>query len=182
MLFQKRRIVMGLIHIYCGDGKGKTTSALGLAVRAAGADMKVHIVQLLKGSETSELESLKMIPNISVDRLHRDFGFTFSMSESVRKEVIDCHTALLRAAHEQMKEHKFDMLIIDEFFSAYNYGLVDRSLADKIVFEKEKSCELILTGREPEEKFLAAADYISEINALKHPYTKGICARKGIEF
>lgn len=173
---------MGFTHIYCGNGKGKTTSALGLAIRAAGADMKVHIVQLMKGSETSELESLKMIPNVSIDRLAKDFGFTFTMNESDRSEIADCHNALLRNAYEQMKEHKFDMLIIDEFFCAYNYGLVDRSLAEKIVFEKEKSCELVLTGRDPEEKFLAAADYVSEINALKHPYTKGINARKGIEY
>lgn len=173
---------MGLIHIYCGNGKGKTTSAIGLALRAAGADMKVHIIQLLKGSETSELKSLKNISNISVDRLTKDFGFTFEMSKITKNEVSDHHNALLRKAYEKMKAHTFDMLIIDEFFGAYNHGLLDRSLAEKNVFEKEKSCELVLTGREPEEKFLAAADYISEINALKHPYTKGISARKGIEF
>lgn len=173
---------MGLIHIYCGNGKGKTTAALGLAIRAAGAGYKVHIVQLLKGSETSELESLKLLPNIKTARLPKNFGFTFSMSEQDKQEITVCHNNMLISAYEQMKNHEFDMLIIDEFFAAYEKNLISKEIAEKLVFEKEKNCELILTGRNPTEKFLAAADYVSEINAVKHPYEKGISARKGIEF
>lgn len=173
---------MGLIHIYCGNGKGKTTASIGLAVRAAGAGQKVHIVQLLKGSETSELESLKLLPGITVSRLPENFGFTFSMSEQDKQKVTAYHNNLILSAYEKMKNHEFDMLIIDEFFPAYEKNLIDKNTAEKIVFEKEKNCELVLTGRNPAEKFLAAADYISEIKAVKHPYEKGISARKGIEF
>ncbi len=173
---------MGLIHIYCGNGKGKTTAALGLAVRAAGAGKTVCIVQLLKGTKTSELESLKLLPNIIIIRLQKDFGFTFIMNEQDKKEITVCHNNLLISAYEHMKNHEFDMLIIDEFFAAYEKNLIDKELAEKLVFEKEKNCELILTGRNPIEKFLAVADYVSEINAVKHPYEKGISARKGIEF
>ncbi len=173
---------MGLIHIYCGNGKGKTTAALGLAIRAAGAGQKVHIVQLLKGSETSELESLKHLTNITVTRLPRKFGFTFSMNQQDKQEITACHNNLLISAYEQMKSHELDMLIIDEFFAAYEKKIISKEIAEKLVFEKEKDCELVLTGRNPTEKFLAAADYISQINAVKHPYEKGISARKGIEF
>lgn len=171
----------GLFHIYCGDGKGKTTAALGLAVRAAGAGKKVHIVQLLKGSSTSELYSLELIPNITVERPEKNFGFTFNMTDEQKSELTDIHNRLLISAFGKM-HCGTDMLIIDEFFASYNKKILDRELADRIVFEKAFGCELILTGREPDRKFIEAADYVSEIKCVKHPYEKGIAARKGIEY
>lgn len=173
---------MSLTHIYCGNGKGKTTAAFGLALRASGAGMNVFIVQLLKGSDTSELESLKNIRNITVDRLQKNYGFTRNMSEADKSAITHEHNNLLSIAYEKMISGEIDMLIIDEFFSAYNNGLLDPTLAEKIVFERNNSCELVLTGRDPTEKFIAAADYVSEIKAVKHPYEKGITARKGIEY
>ncbi len=173
---------MKLIHIYCGNGKGKTTAALGLALRAAGAGMRVHIFQFMKGNPTSEIESLKFIPNIAVSRLSKNFGFISLMTNDDKKKITMCHNNLLKTAHSQINGQQFDMIIIDEFFAAYNYGLVDRELAEHLVLNKEKNCELILTGRDPSEKFITAADYVSEINAVKHPYKNGISARKGIEY
>lgn len=173
---------MGLTHIYCGNGKGKTSAAMGLALRAAGAGMRVHIVQLLKGGETSELNALAMIPEITVSRCDRNYGFTFSMSDKEKSAVTDCHNRLMSEAENLMRSGKIDVLIIDEFNAAYKYGLVETKLADRIVLEKNPETELILTGREPHEKFLQAADYISEINEVKHPYSCGIGARKGIEY
>lgn len=173
---------MGLIHIYCGNGKGKTTAALGLAMRASGAGMKVHIVQLIKGCDTSELSSIAQLSNITVVRPQKNYGFTCSMSEADKSEITICHNEMLSEAYKKMCGGEFDMLIIDEFFAGYNRGLIDISLAEKIVFEKSESCELVLTGRNPPEKFIAAADYVSEITAVKHPYENGIAARKGIEF
>lgn len=173
---------MGLIHIYCGNGKGKTTAALGLAMRASGAGMKVHIVQLIKGGNTSELESIERLSNITVARPQKNYGFTRSMSEADKSEITVCHNEMLFAAYEKMRGGEIDMLIIDEFFAGYNNDLVNKNLAEKIVFEKPENCELVLTGRNPSEKFIAAADYVSEIIAVKHPYEKGIPARKGIEF
>ena len=172
----------GLIHIYCGDGKGKTTAALGLALRAAGAGKKVLLVQLLKGNPTSELESLALIPNITVIRPEKSFGFTFNMNDEQKAELTDIHNRLLDKAFNAMTAGELDMLIIDEFFGAYNKKLVDTNTADKIVFQKNKQCELILTGRDPQEKFISAADYVSEIKCVKHPYMQGIKARKGIEY
>lgn len=173
---------MGLIHIYCGDGKGKTTAALGLALRAAGSGMRVQFVQLLKGSPTSELHSLARIPNITVSRPQKNYGFTFKMSEEDKRLLIECHNRLLRDAEKLIAGGEIDMLIIDEFNAAYEYDLLDREIADRIVFQKPENIELVLTGRNPQEKFVQAADYVSEIMPVKHPYTTGVQARKGIEF
>ncbi len=182
LLFLKKEAVMGLIHIYCGDGKGKTTAAMGLALRAAGSGMKVHIIQLLKGSDTSELHSLSLIPGITVDRCKRNYGFTFNMTEEDKKAQIAEHNQMLEDAERLMKNGEIDMLIIDEFNAAYEYGYIDKELADRVVLGKPENVELIITGRNPAQKFIDAADYVSEIRAVKHPYQKGINARKGIEF
>lgn len=173
---------MGLIHIYCGDGKGKTTAAVGLAVRAAGSGMKVYIVQLLKGADTSELSTLKLIPNITVARCDKNYGFTFGMSEENKQRMTECHDRLLTDAVNAVKSGEYGMLIIDEFNAAYEYGYLDRDLADRIVLQKPGFLELVLTGRDPQRKFIDAADYVSEIRSVKHPYDKGITARKGIEY
>ncbi len=173
---------MGLIHIYCGDGKGKTTAAIGLAVRAAGSGMRVHIVQLLKGGYTSELSILEAVPNITVARCDRNYGFSFKMNDETKNAAAKCHNELLQAAEKKMKNREIDLLILDEFNAAYEYELLDRTTADRIVFEKPDEIELVITGRRPQEKFIKAADYVSEIQPIKHPYQKGIKARKGIEF
>ena len=173
---------MGLIHIYCGDGKGKTTAAFGLALRAAGSGMKVHIVQLMKGNETSELNSLEKLDGITLSRCDKNYGFTFRMTEQERNEITLCHNRLLNEAYDLMQSGSIDMLIIDEFDPAYHHGLLEKKLAEKLDFEKPEKIELILTGRYPDEKFLECADYVSEIKSVKHPFLSGIKARKGIEF
>ncbi len=169
---------MGLLHIYCGEGKGKTTAALGLALRASGSGMKVCFLQLMKGGKTSELESLKHLPNIKVIRCDRHYPFFKKMTEADKTDITACHNELL----EEAFSGDSDMVIVDEFNSAYRYELMDRELAQKLIFDGLKSAEVILTGREPNKIFTDAADYISEIQCIKHPYEKGITARKGIEF
>lgn len=173
---------MGLIHIYCGDGKGKTTAAAGLALRAAGQGMKVHFIQFLKGSETGEINLLKHINGISVERCDRNYGFYNTMSDKDKAEIISCHNKMLSNAIELAEQEIVDMLIMDEFNAAYNYGLLDKAAAEKFIINKPKHLELIITGRNPDVKFIEKADYISCISAIKHPYEKGIIARKGIEY
>lgn len=173
---------MGMIHIYCGDGKGKTTASLGLALRAAGSGMRVHIVQLLKGAYTSELDSIRLIPNITIERCDKNYGCIFTEDDENRQNVTACNNQLLLSAEELVKSGDIDMLIIDEFNNAYSLELIDRELADRIVMQKPQEVELILTGRNPERKFIDIADYVSEIKAVKHPYESGIIARKGIEY
>ena len=167
-----------MLHIYCGNGKGKTTAALGLALRAAGSGMRVHFVQFLKGSDTSELNSLARIPEITVLRCDRNYGFTFRMTEADKAALTACHNAMLQTIQERLPET--DLLILDEFCAAYNQKLLDCDFAEQLIADCKT--ELVLTGRNPAEKFLAMADYISEIQAVRHPYEKGIAARKGIEF
>lgn len=169
---------MGLLHIYCGNGKGKTTASLGLALRASGADMKVCFVQFMKGGETSELNVLNMIPNITILRCNRNYGFYKNMTNKEKSDITDCHNRIISTAFEC----SFDMIILDEFNSAYSYGLIDKKLAENLILNSKKNAEIVLTGRNPADIFIQTADYISEINCKKHPFEKGITARKGIEF
>ena len=166
-----------MLQIYCGDGKGKTTAALGGAVRASGAGLRVSFTQFMKGAPTSELAPLKALP-ITVWRCDRDYGFYKSMSELDKTEITACHNDLLRAAFSG----DFDFIVLDEFCSAYRLKLLDIELAERLILNSKDKLEIVLTGREPPEIFLEKADYISEIINRRHPYDSGISARKGIEF
>ncbi len=169
---------MGLLHIYCGDGKGKTTASLGLALRMAGAGMRVAFVQFMKGGETAELASLARLPEITVMRCERDYGFYGTLTEDEKRELANCHNDLLARAFSG----NFDAVILDEFNIAYKYRLLDCENAVRMIADNRERCEIVLTGRDPDEKLLDMADYISEIKCVRHPYKKGIQARKGIEF
>jgi cob(I)alamin adenosyltransferase len=171
----------GLIHVYCGDGKGKTTAAIGLAVRAAGSGMQVVLLQFLKGRPVSELVSLKLLPNITVIRNEKDFGFYNTMTQQDKADIAALHNENLKKALKLVKESRCDMLILDEITAAYKYGLVDREAVDNLILHKKAKLELVLTGREPAPLFLETADYVSEVRKIKHPYDKDITARKGIE-
>lgn len=173
---------MGLMHIYCGDGKGKTTAALGLAVRAAGAGMRVHIIQLLKGSDTAELSVLRNIPGITLERCEKNYGFVWNMSDGDKAGITECHNSMLEKGYSMVRSGEVDMLIIDEFNAAYRHGLLDRVKAERFLTEKPGNAELVITGREPAEIFVDCADYVSEIKCVKHPYSRGINARRGIEY
>lgn len=170
-----------MLHIYCGAGKGKTTAAIGLAVRGAGAGMSVRFVQFMKGASTSELSVLENIPGLEIRRCDRDYGFFKNMSEEDKSEITRCHNTLLEFAFGG-EDTAPKMIILDEFCSAYAHGLMDKALAERLVLENKESAEVILTGRNLEAKFVSAADYISEIRCVRHPYERGISARKGVEF
>ncbi len=169
---------MGLLHIYCGDGKGKTTASLGLAMRGAGSGMKVCIVQFMKGGDTCELESLRSLDNITVIRCDSEYGFSFSMTDKDRTDITECHNKLLEKAFSG----GYDMIILDEFNCAYELGFMDRSKAEELIVNGKNNAEIILTGRNPAAFFMENADYISEICCRRHPYEKGVDARRGIEY
>ena len=119
---------MGYLHINCGEGKGKTTASIGLAVRAAGAGMRVMFVQLMKGVPTSELNVLSRIPEITIRRCDRNYGFSFCMTDDDKAAITLCHNGLLKAAFSAVRANEVDLLILDEFNAAYNYNLLDRTL------------------------------------------------------
>ena len=170
---------MGLIHLYCGNGKGKTTASLGLAIRAAGAGMQVVIVQFLKGMNSSETEIIRHINNITLLKYSFEYGFEYS---GKKDEIIKIHNQLLNDSLKLVKNGKCDLLVLDEITYAYSMDLIDRSVIDNLILKKPDELELVLTGRNPADIMTENADYISEIKEVKHPFTKNISARKGVEF
>lgn len=167
-----------MVHIYHGNGKGKTTAAVGLAVRAAGAGLEIMFIQFLKNGSSSEIRIIEKIENIKVHYCEECRKFTFQMNDDEKNAVTEKHNYML----EQAFKNGADMIILDEFLDAYNKNMLDRSLAEKLITENAENIEIILTGRNPSEKFIETASYISEITAVRHPYEKGIAARMGIEY
>ncbi len=172
----------GLIHIYCGDGKGKTSAAAGLAVRAAGCGKKVLFARFLKNEESGELRILDMVPEITVIHLERSYGFFNTLSEDGKEEVRQTYGELWHSIPEIITGSAYDVLIMDEFMAAYRYGLIPQEEAIKFLRKKPKCLEVVLTGRDPDEKLVELADYVSEIRKVKHPFDRGIRARRGIEY
>lgn len=171
---------MGLVHIYCGDGKGKTTAAVGLAVRAAGRGLRVVIARFLKTDDSGEVSVLKEIPGITVIPCRRTFGFFSSMDEETKREAAAYNRSLFEEA--AALAGTADLLILDEIMAAVNYGMVEETAVLSFLEKRPENLEVVLTGRNPSESFLESADYVSEIVKKKHPYEKRISARKGIEY
>lgn len=173
----------GLIHIYTGNGKGKTTAATGLALRFAGSGGRVLYTQLLKRNDSSELKLLEQIDNIELMRCERCFGFISGMTREVRKEAEQFYTEYIENVCQQVCTYpdRYGMLVMDELVTAYGAQLVDRELVLEFLRNRPKELELVLTGRNAAMELLELADYVSEIQKRKHPFDKGIKARKGIE-
>lgn len=167
----------GLIHLYFGQGKGKTTAAMGLALRSLGAGKRVVIVQFLKGAETGEIPLLKQL-GAQVFRGKAGTKFVFQMTPEEKAATRAIQTAHLQAALQEQAE----VLILDEACAAWQLNMVDRELLRRAVEEKPAGQELILTGRDPAPWMEAAAHYQTEMRCCCHPYTQGIPARKGVEF
>ncbi|MGN0978033.1 MAG: cob(I)yrinic acid a,c-diamide adenosyltransferase [Faecousia sp.] len=169
-----------MIHIYCGDGKGKTTAAVGLAVRAAGAGKNVVFTQFFKDGSSSEISVLRSIPNIRVLHCQTVPGFWRRMDENQRKKASADYTRLFADVLEAARDA--DLLILDEMISACNHGAVPEPLVTDFLDKKPDYLEVVLTGRDPSPALLERADYITEMRKCRHPYDQGIPARKGIEF
>lgn len=170
----------GLVHLYCGDGKGKTTAAVGLAVRAAGAGKQVIFAQFMKGNESSELAVLRKIPGITVKKTTKCFGFFKNMTEEEKEQMKKMQNEILDFCLKQVQDGRCDMLILDEITHAYRYGMVDKELLCNL-FDCHEKTEVVLTGRNPDAFLRGQADYITEMKKEKHPYDEGIPARPGIE-
>lgn len=167
----------GCIQLYYGDGKGKTTAAMGLALRALGQGMRVVVVQFLKNGTSGELEPLKEL-GAAVYSGQPGAKFTFQMNAEEKAQATKENNARLAEALQQ----PCDLLILDEICAARNSGMVDEALAKQAVLERPQHREVVLTGRNPEAWIVEAADYITEMQPRRHPYEQGIPARKGIEF
>ncbi len=172
----------GLVHIYCGDGKGKTTASVGAAVRAAGSGKKVVIKRFLKNDQSGEVEVLKKIPEITLLPCTRQFGFSWKMSPQEREEAKTYYNEELEKAWKMALDQDSDMLILDEAVGACSLGFINEERLLALISSKPEKLEVILTGRNPSKALLASADYVTEMVMRAHPYTRGIPARKGIEY
>lgn len=170
----------GLIHLYCGDGKGKTSAAVGLAVRASGAGQQVVFTQFFKDGSSSEIESLKRLPGIRTIHADTVKGFYHAMTPEQREQAREDYTALFRQVTDAARDA--DLLILDEIVSACNRGVVPETLVTDFLRCKPQQLEVVLTGRDPSPGLTELADYITEMRKLRHPFDRGIPARKGIEF
>lgn len=170
---------VGLVHLYTGDGKGKTTAAVGLAVRAAGSGMKVLFVQFLKGRQTGERAALKTL-GVEVPEAAASDKFIPQMTPAEKARYREEQQAFLRSAAQRMPG--FDLLVLDEIIPAVTTGMIELPELLRMLREKPPALEVVLTGREPPRELVELADYVSEIRAVKHPYDKGVPARRGIEF
>ena len=170
-----------LIHIYCGDGKGKTTAAVGLAVRCAGRGNKVLLVQFLKSRDSGELYSLAKLPDIEVMRGKESKKFTFQMNEEEKHALLIEHNKMFEQVLAKIKNGGYSLLILDEVIGALNAKVFEMPKLIEFLRHKPENLEVVLTGRNPAPELVEIADYVSEMRKVKHPMDKGIMAREGIE-
>ena len=173
--------MFGLIHIYCGDGKGKTTAAVGLAVRCVGRGNKVLLVQFLKSRDSGELYSLAKLPDIEVMRGKESKKFTFQMNEEVKHALLIEHNKMFEQVLAKIKNGGYSLLILDEVIGALNAKVFEMPKLIEFLRHKPENLEVVLTGRNPAPELVEIADYVSEMRKVKHPMDKGIMAREGIE-
>ncbi len=176
---------LGLVHVYTGNGKGKTTAALGLAMRALEHGLNVSMVQFLKGglyvgellapARFSGQFSIDQFGKGSEDEPHYD---DFEPDEADRERALRG----LERARELMRQGQADVLILDEVHVALQLGHLDVSEVLDVMREKPERMELVLTGRHAPKELVEAADYVTEMRAHRHPYNKGILGRKGVDY
>ena len=190
----------GLIHIYCGDGKGKTTAALGLALRAVGRGKRVVIARFLKNDDSGEIGPLSRLGGVTLIPCRRSFGFTWNMTPEERAEAAAYYGGLLEEAwklacpkeacgrnagggwpdgliradtDQPAASGGADLLILDEALGACSQGMISEKRLLELLDERPEELEVVLTGRNPSEALLARGDYVTRMEAVRHPYEKG---------
>jgi cob(I)alamin adenosyltransferase len=173
------RLSKGYVHMYTGDGKGKTSAAMGLALRAAGAGLSVYVAQFAKGSETGELKALgKLSKKMTV----RQFGTRSFIKKVPSKIDITLAARAFAAAEATVKEGRYDVVILDELCVACRLNMIAVDKVLDLIKNKPGHVELVITGRNAPVELVEAADVVTEMRAVKHYFDKGVRARKGIEY
>lgn len=168
-----------MLHIYYGDGKGKTSAAVGAAVRAAGADLRVLFVQLFKTEKSSERSALSALGKISLYPCPDKLKFTFQMTQQELEREKQRYADIL--SDVKLKAAEFDMIIIDEFFTLADCRFFDSDYLYSYITSIYNEKEVILTGHEVEKRFISLADYATRFEKISHPYDNGTKPRLGIE-
>lgn len=170
----------GLIQVYTGDGKGKTTAALGLALRAAGHGLRVEVVQFIKGwPGYGELAGVGWLPTVAIQAFGRSGWIDPAQPEP---EDYERAAKALAYAREVITSGQADIVVLDEIDVALDYGLLDLEAVLALLDSKPATVELILTGRNAHPEIVKRADLVTEMRKVKHPYDRGIGGRKGIEY
>ncbi len=171
-----------MLHVYYGDGKGKTTAAIGLAVRALGCGQTVCLVQFLKGRGTGEVVFLEKTPGITILRGKTAVCFTFQMNEAQKAECAVRQAEIFAEGMAMARQGRCDLLILDEVLDAARLGFLPEDALRKLIGEAAPAAEVVVTGRGPAPWLLEAADYVTHMVKEKHPYDRGIAARRGVEY
>lgn len=172
----------GLVLVFTGNGKGKTTAALGTALRAYGHGMQVLVLQFIKGSwTTGEQKAIEQLgPNFTIRQLGSGF-INFADPEQLAAQRAVAQQGL-QEVRQAVFSNKYDMIVLDEVIYAINYGLISQDELLSIIKDKPPGLHLILTGRNASEEIINAADLVTHMEAVKHPFSQGIAAQAGIEY
>jgi cob(I)alamin adenosyltransferase len=174
------RLDKAFVQVYTGNGKGKTSAAFGLALRAVGRGLKVYIVQFIKGGfDYGELYIVDKLPNLTLKAFGRG---EFITATPAQKEDVKLAEQALQLAKQIVDSGQYDVVILDEINVALNLKLIGLEEILKLVKNKPKHMELVLTGRDAPSQVIDAADYVTEMREVKHPFSKGCQSRRGIEY
>lgn len=173
----------GLVQVYTGNGKGKTTAALGQAMRSTGRGLTVYMVQFLKSSDTGELHMVKKLyPEFQVFRFEKPRGFFWTLDQEEKQELKGEINNAFEFCRKVMSNSECDVLILDEIMGVLQNGLLTVSEVLELINQKPQNMELILTGRDAPLEIVNAADLVTEMREIKHYFSKGVPQRKGIEY
>jgi cob(I)alamin adenosyltransferase len=178
-------LTQGLVQIYTGDGKGKTTAAVGLAVRAAGQDLRVLFCQFLKPEnlDLGERNILETISGVTLQIVDHPWDMRSSLQDSATVEQV---RAIIRHALEEIEtaatHHRYDLVILDEIVFCLNHQLADIDDIRRLIRQRDPHVEIVLTGRGATVELMAMADLVTDMKPVKHPFDSGIPARRGIEY
>jgi len=174
------RLEKGLVQVYTGNGKGKTSAAFGLALRAIGRGLKVYIIQFIKGGfDYGELYVIERLPNLELKAFGRG---KFITQKPPGKEDIELAEEAFQLTRKVVESGEYDIVILDEIGVALDLKLISLEKVLELIRNKPKHVELILTGRYTPNEIIEAADLVTEMKEVKHPFNKGYQARKGIEY
>ena len=172
----------GYVQVYTGNGKGKTTASLGLAIRAAGNNMNVMVAQFLKAIDTCEVNVLNKIENITILRYASSKKFVWDMNEEEKQALKSQMKKLLNDTVELSIKNKADVVIFDELLGALHGGVIAKEEIESLIKNRPECCEYVITGRAAPDWLIELADLVSCVEPIKHYMDAGVTARKGIEF
>lgn len=173
----------GLLIVYTGNGKGKTTAALGMCVRAVGYDWKISIIQFVKGSwKYGELKGIKKLePNVELMTVGEGFVGIVDDTKDFKEHVKAAKEGIITAI-EKIKSEKFNIVILDELNVAHKLGLVSKEDIESVLKANPPKQHLVITGRDAPDWLIEKADLVTEMKEIKHPYQQGIMAQKGVDW